>query len=537
MRRGWALGLGALLALFGAGCACGGSDLDGGLLRLDVPPEPEDAGRDASFDAYVPPGSPLALALELFCDAQAYQRCTAPWACGCDYHDALPWIPDRPADVDVCVATERAVCDVDLVESLRAGLASGWTLDEAAARDCIAARRRGLDLCLPAPEAEALPGACRDALVTDAAIGAPCVGPNIRCGGGNGVCTGGTCEVLPSAGAACTTLCALGARCVAGTCTAAVAPSGACTDHEDCAGAELCLGGRCGAPLASGEPCSATSDCATGLVCEGGRCASPPALCESSATCGAASFCGLFPPSICRAAGSSGARCAESRECGAPLVCVRAELFGPGRCAPLPRLGEPCSGECEDDLRCFFVAGDSSHATCQPALAAGTGCGRDTIQSLPCATGLSCVAGVCGPPPGLDEDCTTDGLCAAGLVCLASDRGRRCAPIVAEGGACTRDEACEGPRGRTGLACIGGVCARPTLAAAGEACTFVGAGCAPGSDCVWAVDAFRCMPPGAPGEPCDAECAAGAWCDDLRSFRCIDAICVQLFPDRYPRAF
>lgn len=521
---GWSFVVCALLT----GCECGSPAdpvprLDASPEPLDAPPEPGDAGRDASFDAHVPPGSPLARALELLCDAHAYTRCTAPWTCGCDYHDALPFIPDRPASMENCVATERALCDLDLVNQLRSAFAAGWTLVPDAARDCIAARRRSVDWCLPTLEGDTLPGSCRDAIIGVAAVGEACDGPGIRCGGGDGVCTDGLCAALPATeGAACSTLCARGLRCIVSECRAPVGPGGACGDHEDCAGAELCIGGRCGPPAASGGACESTSGCATGLVCASGTCTPPPATCERRDVCGAASFCGTFPPGVCRALGATGAPCLENDWCAAPLVCVEEERFGPRHCAPRPRLGEPCYRDCEGDLRCALT--DETHATCQPPRRLGDPCGRDSFPA--CGPYMACVDGSCALRPGVDEPCETEPTCDDGLVCVLVSGGRRCRPVIPDGGACTtHDECVDRP-------CLAGACTPPTLPARGEACRFAGPPCEPGSDCLWAGDGFRCLPAGTVDQPCHHACAADARCDVVT--RCIPDICRQLFPLNYP---
>jgi hypothetical protein len=531
------------------GCACNGGDP--GPPRVDVGAidggRAEDAGRDASFDANVAPGSDLAIALEMLCDARAHRSCTAPWACGCDYHDTFSFIPDRPVDEAACIAAERAQCDLDLVEQFRAAFASGWTMDEVHARNCIAARRAINDLCLPSPSATSadMPGSCRDAMTSDAEIGAVCDGPGIRCARGGGLCEDGRCRALPSSpGAACSDLCALGLRCVMGVCRDAVESGGACADHEDCDGSELCLGGHCGLSLsASGEACESTSDCSTGLSCRDGVCtAEPGALCagRGAASCGAATTCSYFPPGVCTPLAGIGAPCFDSFTCSEPLVCVRVIHDSPGSCAPPPGLGEPCYRDCAGDLVCIGRRDPITleplvpNAVCVPALEAGAPCRRGTGE---CGSGLACVGGACGPPPGLGEECQEDYRCADGLRCLISvpvSGPPSCRPVVPEGGACTDDLECA-ERGRSGLECVDGTCIRLHRAARGEACEFRGLGCEPGSDCVWTDGVgFRCEAPGMSGADCDSECMDGAWCDDQYfNARCVPDICPQLFPDHY----
>jgi hypothetical protein len=180
-------------------------------------------------------------------------------------------------------------------------------------------------------------GACRDTCASDR-----------ECGGGQ-VCTKGVCaepeeldengvlpQVLPHQTCRLSSDCALGTRCVAGSCLAE------CVTARDCEPGAECREGACvAAPVASCsaddecvEPgqaclegvcrcaCREDVDCADGASCDGCACVPPPAPeCIQVSDCEAGQQC-VDGDCVCS--------CAEDRDCPASLRCDGCA------CQPLP---------------------------------------------------------------------------------------------------------------------------------------------------------------------------------------------------------
>lgn len=520
-----------------SGCSCdprheaadGGSCdalCDGGSLDASVA---TDAGTDGGRrDAAFPVDVDVAVdaALDVFCDAQAYGRCTAPWHCGCDARGEITGPP--PSDVDACVVGGRTTCELALEGALRSGFMDGWTIDLDAADVCMRQRRQLFDECLPPGSNDDLPMACRDAVITNIPFGVPCP-PGLRCAEGAGLCLDGVCRSLPATeGASCTTLCAIGLACVEGRCVPPVPPGGTCDSLDDCAGPDVCTGGVCGAPANEGEACTEDARCASGLVCRGGACVLEPATClvrSGGGECGAGSFCGMLPPDYCAARRAEGQACSLDEECRTDLTCV-GDATG-ATCVPVPTIGQRCVGRCADALRCIVDLATGS-ATCQQPLGAGQPCDRTAIGGSPCEDGLACVDGTCGAVPLEGQPCESDRICAAGLQCAVRDAGWICVARVGEGSACS--PLTLGVDCLEGLWCdTGGVCRAP--AREGQPCGE----CESGLDCRFdaALGRAICMVPhGEVGEECGGVCTGELYCD-THAGSCVPSICEQWFPGRY----
>jgi hypothetical protein len=165
----------------------------------------------------------------------------------------------------------------------------------------------------------------------------------------------------------------------------------------------------------------------------------------------------------------------------------------PSACAGLLHgtlaLGAACrsSLECAGALRCQG-AGPTQVGKCEPALEAGSPCGR-TVDALAPFTRQ-------GQVDRQHPECA--GSC---------DRRHLCMEKVATGGPCVTSAQCG-----AGARCAAGRCVAGAEAAAGEACT--GDDCAPGLRCYKG----KCLVPGREGARCDSdfECQGGCLKDGAK---------------------
>jgi hypothetical protein len=163
---------------------------------------------------------------------------------------------------------------------------------------------------------------------------------------------------------------------------------------SNCAAGLQCNGGFCADTcnnwrLAEGATCydpvnPVTGLCVTGTHCdldETFRCIPTPQRgqpCPDN-VCLEGDFCNNF--------GAAGATCDAINEVGQPCLEAAACSTGyciNGSCAPYPNIGEPCSGECRDDLYC-------QAGVCTVKQSFGQSCDFD----LPCASGLLCSGNTC----------------------------------------------------------------------------------------------------------------------------------------------
>jgi hypothetical protein len=192
----------------------------------------------------------------------------------------------------------------------------------------------------------------------------------------------------------------------------------------------------------------------------------------------------LAPDATCDLRGAADV-CAEGYHCvpatlGGDVGACRADGASPGaRCRG--------DGSCAEGLSCDRDAG-----ICFATVSAGARCDRITGARERCGAGLSCVSRVRG---ALRGTCVADGS-APLAACVPGDGGDTCAE---------------------GLACRGGICARPV--ASGGACSTVDSLCAAGESCVPLAPgavAGRCVPNGSvAGAACrddSSECDAPLFC-------------------------
>ncbi|MFO7565010.1 MAG: hypothetical protein R6X02_20360 [Enhygromyxa sp.] len=171
-------------------------------------------------------------------------------------------------------------------------------------------------------------------------------------------------------------------------CTVIAARASTCAKGLDCVGGicqDTCNNWR----LAEGATCynpanPPTGSCVDGTHCDVGdtnRCVPTPRRGEPCPgnVCRPGDFCNSFaqPEAICESIKAVGEPCLEASAC-ATGYCTD------NLCAPYPGAGEPCTGECRDDLYC-----QSGVCTVKQQL------GQSCDFSLPCATGLACNGSVC----------------------------------------------------------------------------------------------------------------------------------------------
>jgi hypothetical protein len=163
---------------------------------------------------------------------------------------------------------------------------------------------------------------------------------------------------------------------------------------SNCAAGLECVNGICedicnNWRLAEGATCfdsinPPTGTCVSGTHCDVGdtnRCIPTPARGEPCPgnVCMEGDWCNQTagPEGVCEALGAVGAPCLQASACETGY-CVD------DRCAPYPGIGEPCTGECAEDLFC-----QSGSCTVKQSL------GQSCDFGLPCSEGLVCDGGMC----------------------------------------------------------------------------------------------------------------------------------------------
>jgi hypothetical protein len=157
----------------------------------------------------------------------------------------------------------------------------------------------------------------------------------------------GSCVTLPGLDESCEEVCALGLRCLDGTCRPFGAEGDPCSpDGSGCASGLYCRAGSprlCARPLALGEACNSADVCADGycpMFASAPTCTALAAegeTCEGTWTCQPGLYCPNTTGATCRRQAAPGESCSDVGECLAPAVCVGA------RCEVLPAVGDPCS--------------------------------------------------------------------------------------------------------------------------------------------------------------------------------------------------
>ncbi|MGV3625749.1 MAG: hypothetical protein ACO1OB_33365 [Archangium sp.] len=164
-----------------------------------------------------------------------------------------------------------------------------------------------------------------DAMLIPSKRGEPCVSPALDgmgceldswCGAGDG---GTVCLPRAALGESCATNeCVVNGWCKEGTCAPLTAFGQSCVE-ERCEGGLTCVAGTCAQPLGIGVGCTVHTECASNL-CLDGSCAVGRALKSP---------------------------CSDEAPCQPGLHCVNAV------CAPLPKHGEACDGQCAPLGQCI----------------------------------------------------------------------------------------------------------------------------------------------------------------------------------------
>jgi hypothetical protein len=217
---------------------------------------------------------------------------------------------------------------------------------------------------------------------------------------------------------------------------------------QPCVYGSQCASGRCGgAPLDATSPCGV---CAA-VVNAGDQCGSFQGLCPNGYECSSGGTCTPLPIFNLPA----GAACERLGQCLAGYLCLpEGNDGGTLQCRPTPKLGDACTGYCEEEAVC-------SSSRCVPAPGAGEACASGyTCNAQSACDREALPAPVCRARKAIGERCKPDkylfvnvaGDCQKGLMCFCDD-----------------------------ASCSGGTCyVRRFL---GESCTGAGSHCVLGTEC------------------------------------------------------
>lgn len=296
-----------------------------------------------------------------------------------------------------------------------------------------------------------------------------------------------------------------------------------CGEGEVCSAAPGCMDFDCAWSCqrlrGPGEPCTSmtrSSGTLAALATFGGPMAPE---CAEGLDCVPVSAAMVWPLA-CAAPTSIGDACG-STGCSPGQACV-GEV-----CARVDRVGDRCTSECGEGLRCAMS--DDRSWRCAPRIAEGEACvdgcaGYPLCSASACDEGLRCVTegegadGRCLAVVGAGEACGDTSVCPRAYHC----DGAACVPDPVEGEACSDDVGCA--RG----ACRDGTC---VLLEGGEACelrlleTSSDLG-----ECEGRCWDGACVPLVAEGEACTwglgaptSVCERGALCDPTE-LRCVPAV-------------
>jgi len=284
-------------------------------------------------------------------------------------------------------------------------------------------------------------------------------------------------------------------------------------------------------PLVAGQSCSSSSDGGRSEALFTACVNSVPAQCNYLATClpifmgtlfGDVDTCVARTRLICEAyatwpgvswTAEKFDRCTEHIQ---QAACTGVEGLGGGPCTNLPG-SLPSGSGCVDHSQCvtgfcnrpISPNGTSGCGTCQEMGCLGGGC----------KAGEACIASAqgtrCAEIQAEGTACTSASLCATGLSCL----GGICTKSRGEGDACTNDEDCDRAKE---LTCVDDICRKPSLVDIGASCTS-SMRCARAGICrnVSPSNSLTCVAPLPDGSPCGG--AQGGICDPPAL--CISGVC------------
>ncbi len=338
-----------------------------------------------------------------------------------------------------------------------------------------------------------------------------------RCAEGAGQCVAGSCEALPTIGQECSGPDCADGTCVDGRCVAFELPAqgargAACESDWGCEAGLACTkyfepGGECQPLPTAGAACDGEGRCAIGNRCVAGTCEAAPTTCASAEDCGDGAECEGETASVCRPYVALGEACSSDEQCGPSAACA-------DTCVALPHAGDPCpASRCAEGAYCaagscqplpgsgeacavvFDRPGGGAHL-CASGLVcrADDRCGALPDEGEPCAMGGLCADGLaCGPtgcivdPGGVEgASCTSSGDCKRTLYC--AEESRECTALIAAGQPCAIDQQCQ-----SGLSCLldddgPSVCGTP---GPGRACSY-GDDCGSGNYCATGIVGGSC---------------------------------------------
>jgi hypothetical protein len=197
--------------------------------------------------------------------------------------------------------------------------------------------------------------------------------------------------------------------------TGTVAMGGACAFDKECESA------NCDVPSCPSACCTGTCGAPTTLPSIGQACT---AFCAGDAYCGA--------DNLCHAPLAEGAAC-TSEPCAFGLYCAGAFGTQPGRCKPLPHLGEACEGACAE-------VGATCAGTCVPVGILDDPCTADAQ----CSMFYQCNGTQCALLPTIGMPCRTT--CYEAAYC----DGTTCVAQKSNGATCLRGDECDSHYCETG---------------------------------------------------------------------------------------
>jgi len=191
--------------------------------------------------------------------------------------------------------------------------------------------------------------------------------------------------------------------------------TGTLAEGDNCAFSKECDSNNCVKPTCTSACCTGTCGAAQTLPAIGQPC---------TAFCADDAYCGI--DGMCHAPLGDGAAC-DTEPCAYGLYCAGRVGTMPGRCRPLPHLGQPCEGACAE-----------AGATCYNAFCVELGLLDDACTAnAQCSMFYNCTNSSCALLPTLGMPCTTT--CYEAAYC----DGTTCIAQKANGSTCVRGDECD----------------------------------------------------------------------------------------------
>ncbi|MEO7735834.1 MAG: hypothetical protein ABIY55_33070 [Kofleriaceae bacterium] len=201
---------------------------------------------------------------------------------------------------------------------------------------------------------------------------------------------------------------------------------------------DACCPGTCRRKSKLGEACKAIDSCEPGLACNHTcKLGDIGASCVESADCDPDAWCHA---GRCDHDLAEGDACTSLYQCGGETMCVGLSIRGSAaKCRRTSHVGDHCDVDCFGNLYC------DGAGTCRDLPDLGDSCSPLT----PCrGVDTICMSGRCELRAGVDDPCSANQLCRAGLFCT-SELGATAATCAAPGGlhaTCAAPSHCESYR-------------------------------------------------------------------------------------------